>query len=103
MEKQKQRVTMKDDVEILRWSGIWLNGSEVRVGVRLTDGRDALLVAFSGREPGEKNIHYSLVIQGSDHESDFIIPSELEQKVEEKLFNNSRPLGSRTLKDLKLF
>lgn len=94
---------MNHDVEILRWSGIWLNGSEVRVGVRLVDGRDALLVAFSGRESGEKTIHYSLVIQGSDHESDFIIPAELEQKVEEKLFGYNRTIGSRTLKDLKLF
>ena len=91
------------DVEILRWSGLWKNGSEVRVGVRLEDGRDALLVAFVGNESGEQKVDYSLVIQGSDHESDFIIPAELEQKVEDKLFGNSRTIGSRSLKDLKLF
>jgi hypothetical protein len=94
---------MNQEVEILRWSGIWLNGSEVRVGVRLVDGRDALLVAFPGRESAENKIHYSLIIQGSDHESDFVIPTELEHKVEEKLFRYSRTVGSRTLKDLKLF
>ncbi len=92
-----------EDIEILRWSGLWKNGSEVRVGVRLKDGRDALLVGFAGGGAGDKKVNYSLVIQGTDHEADFIIPAELEQKVEDKLFGNSRTIGSRTLKDLKLF
>ncbi len=94
---------MIEDIEILRWSGLWKNGSEVRVGVRLVDGRDALLVGFAGNESGEQKVNYSLVIQGSDHEADFIIPAELEQKVEGKLFGDPRTIGSRTLKDLKLF
>lgn len=94
---------MIEDVEILRWSGLWKNGSEVRVGVRLKDGRDALLVGFVGGDSGDKNVSYSLVIQGSDHEADFIIPAELEQKVDDKLFGSSITPGSRTLKDLKLF
>ncbi len=94
---------MIEDIEILRWSGLWKNGSEVRVGVRLADGRDALLVGFTGSDSGDKKVNYSLVIQGSDYEADFIIPAELEQKVEDKLFGNSRTIGSRTLKDLKLF
>ena len=94
---------MIEDIEILRWSGLWKNGSEVRVGVRLEDGRDALLVAFAARESGEHRVNYSLVIQGKDHEADFVIPAELEQKIENKLFGDSRTIGSRTLKDLKLF
>jgi hypothetical protein len=94
---------MNEDIEILRWSGLWKNGSEVRVGVRLEDGRDALLVAFAARESGEHRVNYSLVIQGTDHEADFVIPAELEQKIENKLFGDSRTIGSRTLKDLKLF
>ena len=94
---------MNRDVEILRWSGIWLRDGEVRVGVRLVDGRDALLTAYAGREAAEGKVHYALVIQGSDHDSDFIIPAELERKVEEKLFGYKRTPGSRTLKDLRLF
>ena len=94
---------MQQDVEIIRWSGIWRNGPEVRVGVRLSDGRDALLVAFLGNEGSEHAIHYSLVIQGVDHEADFIIPAGLEQRVEEKLLVKKPDFGSRSLKDLKLF
>jgi hypothetical protein len=94
---------MQQDVEIIRWSGIWRNGPEVRVGVRLADGRDALLVAFMGSESTEPKVHYSLVIQGADHEADFIIPAGLEQRVEEKLVGATRAPGSCTLKDLKLF
>ncbi len=94
---------MNGEVEIIRWSGIWRQGPEVRVGVRLADGRDALLVAFLGHEGEKAGAHYSLVIQGIDHQADFIIPAELEKKVEEKLFHDRRTPGSRTLKDLKLF
>ncbi len=94
---------MIEDVEILRWSGLWKNGSEVRVGVRVEDGRDALLVAYAASGSGENRVNYSLVIQGADHEADFVIPAELEQKVENKLFGDPRTIGSRTLKDLKLF
>ncbi len=94
---------MQQDVEIIRWSGIWRNGLEVRVGVRLSDGRDALLVAFMGSEASEPKVHYSLVIQGVDHEADFIIPAGLEQRVEEKLVGVKRSPGSCSLKDLKLF
>lgn len=90
------------EVEIARWSGIWRHGAEVRVGVRLVDGRDALLVAFAGHE-GEHHVHYTLLIQGVDHNSVFVIPSELEKKINEKLFRNQRVIGSRSLKDLKLF
>lgn len=94
---------MIEEIEILRWSGIWKNGHEVRVGVRLADGRDALLVAYAGHEAAKNRVNYSLVIQGNDHEADFIIPAELENRVENKLFGDSRTLGSRSLKDLKLF
>ncbi len=93
---------MQEEVEILRWSGIWRNGGEVRVGVRLVDGRDALLVAYAGQGGTEMKVHYSLIIQGSDHEADFIIPTELEKRVEEKLLGKSGS-GSCSLKDLKLF
>jgi hypothetical protein len=94
---------MNHDVEILRWSGIWKNGNEARVGVRLKDGRDALLVAYASHEVSEKHIRYTLIIQGTDHDSDFVIPAELEQKIENKLFGEGRTPGSRTLKDLQLF
>jgi hypothetical protein len=94
---------VQQDIEITRWSGLWRNGSEVRVGVRLSDGRDALLVGFLARDAGDSKVQYSLVIQGQDHDSDFIIPAELEQRVEEKLLGDGRPAGSRTLKGLKLF
>jgi hypothetical protein len=94
---------MQQDIEIIRWSGIWRNGPEVRVGVRISDGRDALLVGFLARDAGDAKVHYSLVIQGEDHDADFIIPAELEQRVEEKLLGTGRAVGSRTLKDLKLF
>lgn len=93
---------MDQEIEILRWSGIWKNGGEVRVGVRLVDGRDALLVAFAGQGGAERIVHYSLIIQGEDHNADFIIPTDLEKRVEDKLFGAGGP-GSRTLKDLKLF
>ena len=94
---------MQQDTEIMRWSGLWRNGTEVRVGVRLSDGRDALLVGFLGSDAGDTKVHYSLVIQGEDHDADFIIPAELEQRVEDKLLGSNRTPGSRTLKDLKLF
>lgn len=94
---------MNEEVEIIRWSGIWRQGQEVRVGARLADGRDALLVAFLGGETGEPVVHYSLVIQGIDHQAEFVIPTELEKRIEEKIFQDRRTIGSRTLKDLKLF
>lgn len=92
-----------EEVEIIRWSGIWRVGEEARVGVRLADGRDALLVAFLAGEGTQSLIRYSLVIQGQDHQDDFIIPADLEKKVEDRLFRDHRKPGSRTLKDLKLF
>ncbi len=94
---------MEGEVEIIRWSGIWRQGQEVRVGARLADGRDALLVAFLGHEGADAKVHYSLVIQGEDHQADFVIPTELEKRVEDKLFNERRVPGSRTFKDLQLF
>lgn len=94
---------MDEEVEIIRWSGIWKHGQELRVGARLADGRDALLVAFLGHDASAPKVHYSLVIQGEDHQADFIIPAELERRVEEKLFREQRVPGSRTFKDLKLF
>lgn len=94
---------MTGEVEIVRWAGIWKVGQEVRVGARLADGRDALLVAFLGGDSPEPKVRYSLVIQGEDHQDEFIIPSELERKVEERLFQNQYKPGSRTLKDLRLF
>jgi len=94
---------VQQNIEIIRWSGIWKNGKEVRVGVRLSDNRDALLVGFLASDAGDAKVHYSLVIQGEDYDADFIIPAELEQRVEEKLLGTGRPTGSRTLKDLKLF
>ncbi len=94
---------MSADVEILRWSGIWKTGEEVRVGARLADGRDALLVGFLGGDGPEVTVRYSLVIQGQDHMDDFVIPVELERKIEERLFRDQRKPGSRTLKDLRLF
>ena len=96
-------VLMNDEVEIVRWSGIWRQGREVRVGTRLADGRDALLVAFAGEEGAAREARYSLIIQGEDHQADFVIPMELEKRIEEKLFRDRRTPGSRTLKDLKLF
>jgi hypothetical protein len=94
---------MDEEVEIIRWSGIWRQGQEVRVGARLADGRDALLVAFLGGETAQPSVNYSLIIQGIDHQAEFVIPTELEKRVEEKLFLNRRTPGARTLKDLKLF
>lgn len=94
---------MQNEVEIIRWAGIWKVGQEVRVGARLADGRDALLVGFVGEEASEAKVRYSLVIQGEDHQDDFIIPAALEQKIEERLFQHYQKPGSRTLKDLKLF
>lgn len=94
---------MQQDVEIIRWSGIWRKGDEVRVGVRLADGRDALLVAFLGREAAEPAVHYTLVIQGVDYEADFIIPADLEKRVESKLLDRTPAPKCRSLKDLKLF
>lgn len=94
---------MSAEVEIVRWSGIWKTGEDVRVGSRLADGRDALLVAFLGGEGPDPSVRYSLVIQGQDHMDDFVIPVELEQKIEERLFRDRRKPGSRSLKDLRLF
>ena len=94
---------MQGEVEIIRWSGIWKVGQEVRVGARLADGRDALLVAFLAGDAPEPSVRYSLVIQGEDHQDEFVIPAELERKIEERLFREQRKPGSRTLKDLKLF
>lgn len=94
---------MQGEVEIIRWAGIWKVGQEVRVGARLADGRDALLVAFLAGDAPEPSVRYSLVIQGEDHQEEFVIPAELERKIEERLFHEQRKPGSRTLKDLKLF
>jgi len=94
---------MQGEVEIVRWSGIWKVGQEVRVGARLADGRDALLVAFLAGDAPEPRVHYSLVIQGEDHQDEFMIPSELERKIEDRLFQDQRKPGCRTLKDLRLF
>ncbi len=95
---------MEREAEIIRWSGIWRNGHEVRVGVRLADSRDALLVAYRGHEGDASDIQYSLVIQGQDHDADFIIPTALEKLVEEKLLSAGQQAKSvRSLKDLKLF
>jgi len=96
-------VKMNEEVEIVRWSGIWRQGQEVRVGARLADGRDALLVAFLGSDTAEPVVHYSLMILGVDHQAEFVIPTELEKRVEEKLLQERRTPGGRTLKDLKLF
>ena len=94
---------MQGEVEIVRWSGIWKVGQEVRVGARLADGRDALLVGFLGGAESEPTVLYSLVIQGDDHRDAFIIPAALERKVEERLLQNQKTPGSRSLKDLRLF
>jgi hypothetical protein len=94
---------MQGEIEIIRWAGIWKVGSEVRVGVRLLGGRDALLVGFLAGDGPEPSVRYSLVIQGEDHQDEFIIPSELERKIEERLFHDKPKPGSRTLKDLRLF
>ncbi len=94
---------MSSEVEIIRWSGVWKVEQEVRVGARLADGRDALLVAYLGGEGPDATVRYSLVIQGQDHLDDFVIPAELEKKIEERLFRDQRKPGSRSLKDLRLF
>lgn len=94
---------MQGEVEIVRWAGIWKVGAEVRVGARLADGRDALLVGFLGGDRSDPTVHYSLVIQGEDHQDEFIIPAALERKVEERLLQDQRKPGSRSLKDLRLF
>ncbi len=94
---------MQGEVEIVRWAGIWKVGQEVRVGARLADGRDALLVGFLRGDRSEPTVCYSLVIQGEDHQDEFIIPAALERKVEERLFQDQYKPGSRTLKDLRLF
>ncbi len=90
------------EVEIVRWSGLWRKDDTVRVGVRLADGRDALLTAFRGAEDGEPVVQYGLVINGEDYTEDFVIPAELERRLEQRLMGR-RGDGSVSLKDLKLF
>jgi hypothetical protein len=91
-----------NEVEIVRWSGLWRKGETVRVGIRLADGRDALLTAFWGNRAGEPAIEYGLVISGVDYTEDFIIPADLERAIEQRL-TGKRGDGSVTLKDLHLF
>jgi len=50
------------EVEIVRWSGLWRKDDTIRVGVRLADGRDALLTAFWGSGEEERAVEYGLVI-----------------------------------------
>ncbi len=90
------------EVEIVRWSGLWRKDDTIRVGVRLADGRDALLTAFWGSGEEERAVEYGLVINGEDYTDDFIIPAELERVIEQRL-TGKRGDGSVSLKDLHLF
>ncbi len=94
-----------EQIEIVNWSGIWLREERARVGVRLADGRDALLSAFwtatgDGVEP---HFGYSLVIGGEDFTDDFIIPVELEKALSKKMASAAGNRASVSLKDLQLF
>jgi hypothetical protein len=91
------------DIEIIKWSGIWLRDDRAKVGVRLSDGRDALLSAFWGSPEGENSLLYSLIINGKDFDDEFIIPLELEKELERRMVDSKSKPGSVSLKELRLF
>jgi hypothetical protein len=91
------------EIEIIRWSGIWLRDGRAKVGVRLSDGRDALLTAFWGSPEGDSSLVYSLIINGQDFDDEFIIPLDLEKELERRMVDCQPRVGSVSLKELRLF
>jgi hypothetical protein len=91
------------EVEIIKWSGIWIRDGRAKVGVRLSDGRDALLAAFWGTSEGQGVLIYSLIINGQDFDEEFIIPLDLEKELERRMVDCQPKPGSVSLKELRLF
>ncbi len=92
-----------NDVEISHWSGIWIKEQTVRVGVRLTDGRDALLKAFESGDHRDGTILYQLLIKGEEHHEEFLIPADLEAAIRTRLDVAHGAKRSVSLRDLRLF
>ena len=96
-----------ENAEVIRWSGIWLKDREVRVGVRLADGRDGLLRAAwvtEGLDPNsEAQIGYSIYVMGQRAEGEVIVPDELRRNVESRLEQIGKDRNIMSLRDLKLF
>lgn len=95
-----------DEIRIARWSGVWRRGNEVRVGVRLDDGRDGMLVASwvtEGVDPdSDATIGYSLLIMGEPVTFEVRVPVALRSAIKKKLATGSQG-STMTLKDLSLF
>jgi len=95
-----------EEVKIARWSGAWRKGNEVRVGVRLDDGRDGMLVAAwitEGVHPdSEAEIGYTLLIMGEIAGVNLYVPPALKSEVEKKLVSGGGP-STLTIKDISLF
>jgi len=92
-----------NEVEISHWSGLWVKERTVQVGVRLTDGRDALLKAFESGGERDGTIIYQLLIKGDEHHDEFLIPSDLEAAIRARLELARGVKRSVSLRDLKLF
>ena len=92
-----------NEVEISHWSGIWIKDRTIRVGVRLTDGRDALLKAFESGGERDGAVVYQLLIKGDEHHDEFLIPSDLESAIRARLELERGTKRSVSLRDLKLF
>ncbi len=95
-----------EPVDIIRWAGIWPKGSDLRVGVRLADGRDGLLIAtpaaVSADPQGEVRIHYTLLIQGEECGWTPVVPEELQRLIVVKL-SGGQGNSVVSFKDLQLF
>jgi hypothetical protein len=93
--------------EVIRWSGIWMKGREVRVGVRLADGRDGLLRAAwvtDGADPeSEARISYAIYVMGQEAEGEVVVPEQLRLDIESRLETLGQKRQTMTLRDLKLF
>jgi hypothetical protein len=89
-----------EKAKITRWSGVWNKGGRWRVGVRLADGRDALLFADIVDSSKGVGIRYELLIQGEEVESDPEIPDALHKEISAKVI--AKPSKScRSLKNIR--
>lgn len=106
-EMSKEDKEHLENAEVVRWSGIWVKDREVRVGVRLADGRDGLLRAgwiTEGLDPGsEAQIGYSIYVMGQRAEGEVVVPDELRRDVESRLEQIGQSKNIVSLRDLKLF
>ncbi|MDA3798620.1 MAG: hypothetical protein PF692_06025 [Kiritimatiellae bacterium] len=89
-----------EKAKITRWSGIWNKNGRWRVGVRLDDGRDALLFADVIESGKGFGLRYELLIQGETLEINPDVPDDLHKEISSKVV--AKPSKScRSLKNIR--